>query len=161
MLLNVISDASIAYGGSFGMGSIDQMLDPNFLFRWLRDLPVKACPIHRSKSAWSFIVKCVSPRSHSTRASRSLREMDSFRFFFEPVQLGCQTADLSVKNVYLLLLVYSGLSCLLVRLSASVTLICTGHQLFAPPLFGGRMNPMSGGNVAKMEFLLKCFKNDL
>ena len=160
MLLNVISDASIAYGGSFGMGSIDQMLDPNFLFRWLRDLPVKACPIHRSKSAWSFIVKCVSPRSRSTRASRSLREMDSFRFFL-PVQLGCQAADLCVKNVYLLLLVYSGLSCLLVRLSASVTLICTGHQLFAPPLFGGRMNPMSGGNVAKMEFLLKCFKNDL
>jgi hypothetical protein len=48
-VFDVISDASRASGGSFGMDSIDQMLDPNFLFRWLRVLPVKACPIHRKQ----------------------------------------------------------------------------------------------------------------
>ena len=76
--------------------------------------------------------------------------------FFEPVQLGCQTTDLSVKNVYLLLLVYSGLSCLLVCLSASINLICTGHQLFAPPLYGGRMNPMFGDNVSRCRSSLNA-----
>ena len=48
-VVDVISDASRASGGSFGMDSIDQMLDPNFLLRWGRVLPVKACPIHRKQ----------------------------------------------------------------------------------------------------------------
>ena len=95
----------------------------------------------------------------STMVKRSLLEKVEARFFFQPVDLGCQTANLGVQGFKLFLMGrFLGPGLALVRLKQAGKIL---QRLLFPAMQLVRMNTIFGGNLGDRFFFLQDFEYDL